>query len=740
MNNTKVFKLSSIVLILLLLTTIVVRIGYINFINYRDTIISQQQDHLLTIAKSATRSFELFLEERTHNLEVLAENIEQINGKLESPNGSINSEAKLKIKTFYKQYIKEIEIITMLDDKGHTLYEYPNNKILNKNIEVKQSNINYVLKNHKQHIGKVYKSDENEFSIDIIQPIYDNQTSYVLINTINLNTLYNNLIDPIRPGQRGYTMVKNADGIILMHPAKDQVGIKSLEIRKRLYPQYDWTELEELSKRQALEKEGVATYHSIWWQEESLNWVQKLSAFTSIDIGRDSWIIAVQMAYSEIEKPIKESFINILAIVLIVVLSLIIGSIKIMNVEKNKKALEIETKYLKELNKTSEELRKSEKKLRHSQKLQTIGTLTGGIAHEFNNLLTPILGYSEIILKNISKKNDIYEDILEINKASKKAKKIIEQILVFSRNGDTSFEISPVEISTLINETIKLIESIVPKNIKLIKKIQVNLGYVLADDTQLYEIILNLCTNAYQAMKDNGGILEIRLDSIHIDDKKASDLNITQGKYVRITVEDTGCGIDEEILDRVFDPFFTTKQVGEGTGLGLSVVQGIIARHKGSIQIESQSGIGTKVYVYLPLINSRQLNNIKYKDREYEKYQGEILIIDDDIKVLKVLEKGLKFFGYNVKAESNGLDTLSFIEKKNPKFDLVIIDYTMPKINGLDIAKKIKKIDNNIKIILVSGFIEDKNILSHHRSVIDDYMIKPIIIDELVEKIKELTK
>lgn len=736
MKFRKKFKISSIAVALILII-IIIRIAFITFIDYRDTVISQQQEHLLTIAKAISRSLNLFIEEKVDNLTVLAKDPGVIKDLSKYYDEGIYKTNNDMIKTFYGEYKEEIEKIILLDNKGMIIHQYPAYDSSNKRI-FNDSDAEYVIKNQQPYIGKAYKSAKNQFSINILQPVFnDKQFVGILVNTINLNTVYKNLLHPVKAGKKGYAMVKNKDGIILMHPVKNQIGIESIKVRKKKYDNYDWSELEELNRRQLEEKEGTAIYHSIWWQEDNLAWVKKLSAFTSTYIGEDKWATAVQMSYSEIEKPIKETLINILIIVLIIILGLLGAIYKFLQIKRNKEALEIETKYLKELNKTSEELRKSEARLQHSQKLQTIGTLTGGIAHEFNNLLTPILGYSDIILQNLPKNSETYEDILEINKASQKAKEIIEQILIFSRREDLVSILKPVKISSIVKESIKLIETILPNNIKLVEKIDSNCGYVFANSTQIYQVILNLCTNSYHSMKEVGGLLEVSLSNTEITKQEAQLLNLSMGRYARITVKDTGSGISEEILNQIFDPFFTTKEVGEGTGLGLSVAHGIITNHHGNIFVESKVNVGTTIYIYLPIVENEEI--VKEESTSIElNGDSSILLIDDDESVLKVMKKGLEQFGYNVLIETDGLKAIKLFNKNSSLFNVVIVDYAMPNINGLELAKELKAKDSSVKIILVSGFIRENNLLLKYKDIVDDYMLKPILITELVKKIKSL--
>ena len=725
-------KTMLIIISLVFLFTMIIIIGYNNYAQHKNTVIRQQQEHLLTIAKSISRNLHTFIKDKADSTSILAQN-PIITNVLEMNEVEVAStQHEVVLRNFYEKYSDEMESVLLLDNKGTLIYQYPGGDSVKKK-SVDASAVNSVLKSKETFVTKEYQSSANEFSMDILEPVLKNdEVSGILISSINLNKVYNKLIHPIKAGKKGYAMVKNMQGVIVMHPVTDQIGIESIKVRKEKFPEYNWEELEKLNLRQIEEGEGYHVYHSKWWQDDTKNWTKKINAFTTIKTGDISWIISVQMDYAEIESPIRGTLINIALIALIITTLLLIVVYIILKIDKKRKSLEIETKYLKELNKTWEDLVKSEERLRHSQKLQTIGTLTSGIAHEFNNLLTPILGYSEILLQTNDNKSTIYEDVLEINKSALRAKEIIEQILVFSRNDNVITKFKCLRIDSVIEESIKLIKSILPKNIKMVKNIKTK-ELILGSATQLQQVLLNLYTNSYHAMKNSGGVLTLNVESVYVSDEECNELSLQEGKYVKIQIKDNGSGMDKDTLNQIFDPFFTTKEVGEGTGLGLSVVHGIVKSHSGSIIVNSKVGMGTTMDVYLPIVEE------VIEDIQQEKtiLDGpcNILVIDDNISVLKMIKKGLISFGYNVITEKDGYEAMRIFDNNLTAFNLVLLDYTMPNISGLEIAKYIKMKNPKIKIILVSGYIKEDITLSYP-NLFDDYLIKPVLIPELINKIK----
>ncbi len=731
-------KIMFIIVTVVLLIVLLSRMVYLSYTTYRDTIITQQENHLLTIAKSVSRSLELFVNEKEDNLNIIA-NDPKFQQQLSYYYKGYSLEPYMyDLKSFYEVQQNGIEAICLLDNKGKLLFDYPNNKSKDNFIQLDHPDVSYVLSEQKPYIGNVYKNKSGNLVINILEPIfYSSKFQGMLISTLNLDIIYELMVQPVKVGEKGYVMVKDDDGIILMHPAKEQIGIDVIDTRKEMYPDFDFSELEMLIKKQLAGEEGTMIYHSYWWTDNKLVRVKKLNGFSPVHIGDSFWVVAATMSYDEIAGPIKDNLLSILSIVLVFIILISFSIFIIVRMQKNKEALEIETKYLKELNEAAEELRKSEAQLQHSQKLQTIGTLTGGIAHEFNNLLTPILGYSEIILNDLSKESDLFEEISEIYDSSKRAKDLIEQILIFSHRNNTIIKFKPVKINELVKETLKLVRLTLPSTIKIVENFEENYGYILANSTQIHQVLINLCTNAFYAMKEHGGDLEIGMKIVYKDEEEnLRNDGLTHRSFVKISIKDTGCGITDETMKKIFDPFYTTKAVGEGTGLGLSVVHGIIAKHQGKVTVESKIGVGSTFNVYLPRIESEVQDENSSKDI-VNRGKESILVVDDKAKIVKVMKKGLEQFGYDVSVETNSLKALKTISNAPYKFDLIITDQTMPNLEGTELAKKLKDLRPDIKIILITGFI-DENVAKYINSpVIDDYLVKPILTVELHEKIRK---
>jgi PAS domain S-box-containing protein len=382
-----------------------------------------------------------------------------------------------------------------------------------------------------------------------------------------------------------------------------------------------------------------------------------------------------------------------------------------------------------------------ELQLRQKQKMEAIGTLAGGIAHDFNNILGAIQGYAELSLDDLSEDSPVREKIEQILSCSDRAAKLVKQILTFSRKDELEREKEPLQIVPIIKEVLDMLRSSLPTTIKIDQKIQTESSIVLADPTQIHQILVNLCTNASHAMHEKGGILEVSLTDINLEHQtRIGEELLEQGFYVKLSVSDTGCGMKKEVLERIFEPFFTTKNVNEGTGLGLSVVHGIVKGHGGAIMVSSTPGKGTIFEIYLPIFESGVIQRSQSPESTCRREEV-ILLVDDEEIIVDVTRQILERFGYTVVARTNSIDALEAFQKKPDEFDLVITDQIMPNMTGTQLAEKLIAIRPDIPIILSSGFSEYVNPEEIKRIGIKEFIAKPIgrweivtIVQTLLEK------
>lgn len=385
----------------------------------------------------------------------------------------------------------------------------------------------------------------------------------------------------------------------------------------------------------------------------------------------------------------------------------------------------------------TKELARSEKQLQQIDKLQAIGTLAGGIAHDFNNILFPIIGYTQMVIEDVSENSQIKKNLEEVLNATNRAKDLVTQILTFSRQ--SSQEYRPLRIQPLIKEALKLLRASIPTTIEIVHHTDSACGATMGDPTQIHQVIMNLCTNAFHAMQETGGILEINLNEFDIDaDDLLAKIGMKPGRYIQLEVIDTGHGMKPAVLERIFEPYFSTKEQGKGTGLGLSVTHGIVKSHGGDIRVSSKPGKGTTFQVYLPLI--------KYSAVEIESVISEtaaigsecVLLVDDETQIVKLEQQALQRLGYQVTSRTSSLEALETFRKQPEKFDLVITDMTMPNMTGMELAPELMRIRPDIPIILCSGFSEMITEEKVKAMGIREYVLKPIAMSVLAKKIRKV--
>lgn len=723
----------------ILLVVIIGIFTYYTYTEYEKTIVTQQQQNMLNISRSISRSIEFYISDVVDSMKVVALDRDFIKNVSNIGNGGASGIYKGKLKSYYDAEDKSIDAIYFINKDGGIVSQYPGGMLkLDNDLEY---DIKNALHDKTTYIGRAYMNKgKNYFILNIFEPVYDKGDFKGMVAvSISLDVIYNRLIDPVRIGEKGYAMVKDQNGIIIMHTVKEQVGMDVIETRKQVYPGLDYTELEELISSQLKGEEGTAVYHSYWWGDKVLEKAKKLNAYTPVRLGEHFWIVAITMSYDEIQGPINRFLIKVIGIAVLIAIFLFIFISTMIRMRKNKEELIRETRYLKMLNEKSEQLRKKEAELYHSHKLKMIGTLTGGIAHDINNLLTPILGYSELLLMRIPKESEYFEEVEEIYNASQKGKDLIDQILLFSRNDNGIAKVEPIDINKVTRETIKLVRAVLPRKLVINENIEENIGLINANYTQIHQVIFNLCTNAYQAVENNDGRIEVSLKRVGGEIVNSLDgLMPADRDYAEIVVSDTGCGMDKETRERIFEPFFTTKTIGEGTGLGLYVVQSIIDKHDGVITVESEVGNGSTFKVYLPLLHGRD----PIERASCTKYAIEgnkrILVVDDNEEILKMLKKGLEHLGYEVIIEKNSLKALKYFKSHSRKFDLVITDYMMPELKGIELATEIKELRDDIGVILMTGYMDENEKSIASANVFDACISKPIELNKLAEVIKEV--
>jgi len=382
-------------------------------------------------------------------------------------------------------------------------------------------------------------------------------------------------------------------------------------------------------------------------------------------------------------------------------------------------------------------LAQSERQLQQVMKLQAIGTLAGGIAHDFNNILFPIVGYTELTMDDVPEDSQARQNLEEILKATNRAKGLVQQILTFSRQGGQ--ERKPLKVQFLIKEALKLMRATIPSTIEIECNINEACRHIMGDPTQIHQVVVNLCTNAYHAMQETGGTLEVGLEEVDISyEKSVERVGMKVGPHLELTVKDAGHGMGPDVMERIFEPYYTTKEQGKGTGLGLSVIHGIIKNHGGDISVSSQPGKGATFTVYLPVIDDIDVEIEPMEAASANQGNEHILLVDDEEQIIDIEKQILERLGYQVTAKTDSQEALEEFSTRSEKFDLVITDMTMPKMSGDQLALKLMDIKPDIPVILCTGFNETINEEKALAMGIDRFVMKPIVKDDLANTIRSV--
>jgi PAS domain S-box-containing protein len=367
--------------------------------------------------------------------------------------------------------------------------------------------------------------------------------------------------------------------------------------------------------------------------------------------------------------------------------------------------------------------------LRQQQKMNAVGELAGGVSHDFNNILTAILGYVALCLNTVAEDSKTHIYLQEILKAGDRAAKLVRQILTFSRQEEQQFH--SLELQPIIEDSLSLVKTTIKSNILLEREIDPACGSIQGDTTQLQQVLVNLCTNAVHALaKEESGVLKVGLHKIELTEESLQEqgVELAGGFYACITVSDTGCGMTAEVQERIFEPYFTTKKSGEGTGFGLSIVHGIVRKHRGAITVQSEEGQGTVFNLYFPLLSDGDEGGeaADKSGKEATRGQGRILFVDDDQTILSMGREILESYGYTVVTATNGRRAIEIFQRDPSGFDGLVTDYNMPEMNGHELIRRVISIRKDIPTVLCSGYMEkvegeDLGKLGHAA-----YMAKPI--------------
>jgi PAS domain S-box-containing protein len=380
--------------------------------------------------------------------------------------------------------------------------------------------------------------------------------------------------------------------------------------------------------------------------------------------------------------------------------------------------------------------KKMEEELFQANKMEAVGTLAGGIAHDFNNILTAILGFSEFVKRELPENSKAREDIEQVICSGQRAVKLVKQILTFSRKADQQRH--PFQPHLIVKEALKMLRSTLPTTIAIEEHIDPECGSILADPTSVHQIVVNLCTNAHHAMDNEKGTLAVSLSRKEIEKEDCLESDVAPGPFVKLSIQDTGCGMDKKTMARIFEPYFTTQEVGKGSGLGLAVVHGIVKSLHGFVEVESEPGQGTTFSVYIPALQEVAAISPPTEIKDLSRGTERILVVDDEPLLVSLNTRILERFGYTVTATTSSREALEKIQTQGDGFDLVITDQAMPNLSGAELASEILKIKPDMPIILCSGY---SSVVTEEEALalgIKKYAAKPVDIRTLTKVVREV--
>jgi PAS domain S-box-containing protein len=388
------------------------------------------------------------------------------------------------------------------------------------------------------------------------------------------------------------------------------------------------------------------------------------------------------------------------------------------------------------LKRAEEERARLEEQLRQAQKMEAVGRLAGGIAHDFNNMLAVVIGNAELALDDVKGATGTEQHLDQIVKASKRARDLVKQILAFSRRTESGK--NAVNLAPLVRNMYELLRGTLPATIVMELDIRTDQDAVLADPSQIEQIVMNLATNGAYAMREKGGLLKIGLSLVHVSEKGPKpDPHMAPGVYVKLSVQDTGTGMTEKVRRRVFEPFFTTKEMGVGTGMGLAVAYGIAKSHDGAITFETEVGRGSTFNVFLPHTRAR----VVHKREDESTMPGgteRILLVDDEPSIVNATSQTLRRLGYRVTSAGSGSEALHIFMEDPRLFDMVITDQTMPDLTGIDLAKRMLERRERLPVILITGYSETVSAEQAKEAGITEFVMKPVVRREIAQAIRRV--
>lgn len=705
---------------------------------YTDMVVEQQQQYLLVTARAVAQNLSLYISDQLRDVEIMTRSPGFLSEFEHYYETGEDTGVREHIVSYMLSQKRGVRRIYLLDKDGEKLYQYNDYPFLEP-FDEDLLHLKERAAAHKSGIGSVFRISPQHYGLTLVNDVIrGNESLGTVVVVIDLEKVYKEYVAPLDVEDTGDIIVKNEKGTVIMHPDSRMLTFNPFREITDLDTLPQYRGYYEMLTRQYNQEEGTAIYRAYTGGIQPPE--EKIAAFSRMNVNNTSWYVSAVLPYSTVKGLIDRNVGQFGVLVAAILFVLGICVINFYALRKNQQNLELESAYLRDINRTLKELHQSREQVYHYQKLQTIGALAGGIVHEFNNLLTPILGYSEFIRERMGPDSEYYEDMGEIYEAGSRAKEIVEQLLPFSRRETDSTSYGPFSLEAVLQDSTKMVSMILPANIRLEKDFEGVHANIYGSATQLHQVLLNLCSNAVQAMEGNGGVLTVQAERIDADALPENYHPTVQSGFVRIRVADNGCGMAPETLEHIFDTFFTTKAAGEGTGLGLSVVQNILISHGGYIEAHSVVGEGSEFLVYLPVTTQTEAPR-RPETAAAPVRQGTrqpILLVDDEERVARYLKRRLTRSGYQVEVFTDAEAALEAFYQTPERWRLALIDGTMPKYKGTALIQQMRSENAGLAVILMTGLVERDAVQMQQEGLIDEIFLKPLDYAKLTEKIGEL--
>lgn len=700
--------------------------------NYRQELIQTEQKQLLTMAETVGQSLVNFVEQELNTIDLYFSALET-DISVPDDHGKVIEQAA---SAFLEQKSTLYDAVACYDCDGHLLFQEGSMDF----------GYQWAGQTKQASICGKRLSMNGWYEMFLSKKVTFQDSSYTFIYAMNLNELYSKIVAPVKIGKGGYSIVKDSNLSIIMHHASNQIGMDAIYDRTVLYPQLDLSDLAGWIELQRTQPSGYSVIQSYVWDDPELASEKRIVAYTTIHLPGETWIVNSTLPFQELNGPLMQMIerlagMGTLFLSILVIFSIIMTR-SMMRAENQKK----EINYLKEINDGMVLLRQKEEEIQHYQRVQSIGLMSSHIAHEFNNYLTPVMVYGEILEGDDTLSSENQALVKGILNSANQAASLSRKLLDFSRQ-DSSVALVNVNLTADIKEAADVIRQLAPGSVTVITDIPEQQYYVRGQKGMAEHILMNLCNNAFHAMEGKKGTLTIRLSLtsppaegvLPAGSPMQSDRSLPPGSLaqsdsdmVLLSVSDTGCGISQEAMDKIFEPFYTTKRSGKGTGLGLSVIRNIMTAVGGQIQIHSEPGLGTAFSLYFLRVDQNSDSCRGTSPKNIRK----LIIVDDDTDMLRSVTAMLKADHSTqdiiVECHDHPAAVLSKLEKGNLDCDAVLTDYSMPSMNGLELCQIIRKQKPDIRLFLMSGVNDSQFDWYQKNQFLDAFILKSDLSKRLI--------